>query len=823
MEAGFSQGGIGLRCPWRRCREAPGLRSRLRAASLLAALGVLVAGGWTAPEAAAQEPPPAMLREAARRSGLSEQEILQRWRQEQPPAALDEAAGDPGRTQPVAGDDRAPQTVPAGRGERSYWADQPQVRLPMSDQQLSATEAERALVTIENSAQRLDIFGRSFFHLAAGVFNPPSFGPVPAAYLVGVGDEIVVDVWGEVEFRVERLVDRDGSIILPRGGKVICHNRTLAEIAAAVRERLARSYAGLKDGSIQLDVSLGRLRAIRVFVIGDVAQPGAYELSSVATILTALYAAGGPTESGSLRDVRLLRDGSPAGRLDVYRYLLEGLRDGDAMLREGDTVLVPPRGRTVLLQGEVRRPAFYELLPGETMPDLLRFAGGFTPQAATQVLKVERIRPPAERRADQPDRTFLELHLDPATGALRDPAGGALWDGDVVTAGQIDARLWGWVEIEGHVKYSGRYEFSPGLTVRGLIALAGGTWPDVLFEVALIDRIDAREQRSSLAVPLGRILAGELADMPLQERDVLHVFGVGAMVDAETVAVSGEVRQPGTFEFRRGLTLRDLLVRAGGLPPSADLERIEIQRLQAEKVFSNAAAPPVGSVVQTLRVDLAPDFLARGQDVSLEPFDHIVVRRLPWYEKQRLVTVRGEVLYNGVFSLEYADERLSSLVARAGGLKPEAFARGARIERQQLGNLAIDLEAALSEPGGPADVILEAGDKLLVPPRLDAVQVVGEVGFPTALVFESGRKIDWYVDRAGGYLERADKKRSRVVHPNGLSQPNKRGHEVLPGSTIMVPVKAPPEGPTKLETLKEIAAIMASLATVYLVMDRVTD
>ena len=285
--------------------------------------------------------------------------------------------------------------------------------------------------------------------------------------------------------------------------------------------------------------------------------------------------------------------------------------------------------------------------------------------------------------------------------------------------------------------------------------------------------------------------------------------GVGPALNVDAVGV---IAVPGHIGF-------EVVAGGVGVGQSADT----VVGLRVEKVFSASAQPPVGSVVQTLTVDLSPDFLQGRQVIMLEPFDHVVVRRLPWYERQRLVTVRGEVFYNGVFSLEYADERLSSLILRAGGLKPEAYARGARIEREGLGNFAIDLDAALRQPGGPADVVLEAGDRLLVPQRMDAVRVVGEVGFPTALVYESGRKINWYVDHAGGYLQRADRKRARVVHPNGLSQPNKRGHEVLPGSTIVVPVKAPPEGPSTLETLKEIAAILASVATVYLVIDRVAD
>lgn len=786
---------------------------------------------------AAQDLTPAMIQEAARRSGLSEEEILRRYRERQGEAgaAVDTAQG-PGRTSLAGIDDRGPQApaaaaagagevpaAPAGRGERSYWTERPEVVLPLSGAELSTAAAESALTALAGAERPLELFGRGFFRLPSGVFTPPSFGPVPADYLIGVGDEIVVDAWGEVELRAQRVVDRDGSIILSRGGKIVCQNRTLAEVAAAIRDRLAESYAGIKDGSIQIDVTLGRLRAIRVFVIGEVAQPGGYELSSVATMLTALYAAGGPAESGSLRDIRLLRDGQAVGRLDVYRYLLSGVREGDAVLREGDTVLVPPRGRTVLLQGAVRRPAFYELLGGETLAELLQFAGGFTPQAATGIVHVERVVPPAQRRADLPDRTFLDIDLDPATGRLIEPAASVLVDGDVVTVDEIEGTLWGWVEIRGHVKQPGRYQFNQGLTVRELVERAGGAWPDVLLEVAVIDRVDLQERLSSITVPLGAVLRGEAADVPLQERDVLHVFARGEMLDRETVTISGEVRKPATFEFRRGLTLRDLIVRAGGIPATGDLSHVEVQRLQPDKVFSAAAEPPSGDTVQTLVYDLSPDYLQQGGDVLLEPFDQVVVRRLPWYEQQRLVTVRGEVFYNGVFSLERTDERLSSVVERAGGLKPTAFARGARVEREGLGNVAVDLEAALAAPGGPQDIILEAGDRLLVPQQQYTVRVVGEVGFPTALVFEEGRKINWYVDHAGGYLEKADKKRTRVVHPNGLSQPNKGGHQVLPGSTIVVPVEPPPEGPTTLETLKEISVIFASLATVWLVIDQATE
>jgi protein involved in polysaccharide export with SLBB domain len=797
------------------------------------AQGLLLALVALAGSAVSQQLSPEMLREAARRSGLSEEEILRRYQQQRGGEAVVDTAAGPGRTSIEGIDDRRPAGMedpteaaspPVGRGEASYWTERPEVRLPMSGDLIEGASVDSLLERIEDpDGRELELYGRSFFALPSAVFDPPSFGPVPADYLIGVGDEIVVDAWGDVEFRIARVVDRDGAIILPRGGEVVCQNRTLDAVASAVRNRLAASYAGIKDGSIELDVSLGKLRAIRVFVIGEVTRPGAYEMSSVASVLTSIYAAGGPNTQGSLRTIRVERGGQTVATLDLYRYLQAGDRQGDIVLREGDTVLVPPRERTVLLQGEVRRPAFYELRAGETLDDLIAFAGGFTAEAAIDVVGVERILPPTERRPDQPDRTFLDIVLDPATGEVREPGAGRLHDGDVVTVGAIEDKLWGWVEIQGHVKRPGRYEYRPGLTLSALVARAGGPWPDVLRELAVIDRIDRQEQLSSLTVTLGAILDGSAPDVALQERDVLHVFAKGEMLDREQVRIRGDVREPGEFDFRRGMTLRDLIVRAGGIPAHGDVSRVEIQRLQPDKVFSAAEQPPAGETVQTLIVDLAPDYLASGPVVLLEPWDQVVVRRLPWYERQRVVQVLGEVLYNGSFSLEEKNERLSSVIARAGGLKPTAYARGARIQRSEIGNVAIDLPAALAEPGGPQDVILQAGDQLLVPERQYTVKVVGEVGFPTALVHTEGKKIDWYVERAGGYLEKADEDRSRVIHPNGLSQPNKGGHEVLPGSTIVVPVKPPPEGPTTLETMKEIAAILASVATVWLVIDKASE
>ena len=789
----------------------------------------LLFSGWRI--TVAQEVSPALLEEAARRSGLSQEELLRRYRQEQRRAGgagLDTlGAQEPGRVDLIGIDDSQPT---AGR----MVSPAPLVILPfdLEAARERAAKADTVAGLPVDPEGTASFFGAEFFRLDPGVFNPSTFGPVPEDYLIGVGDQIVVDVWGEVEFRLERIVDRDGSIILPKGGKISCHNRTLAQVRSAIRERLARSYSGISaepgEGTTFVDVSLGRLRAIRVFVVGDAVRPGAYELSSVATVFAALHAAGGPAVSGSMRDVRLMRGGRTMASLDLYSYLLEGKREGDVILREGDTVFIPGRGKTVRLRGAVRRPRLFELREEEGLADLLRFGGGFATDAATEVVHVERILPPGARRAGAPDRIMLDIAMDPHRGLPSDPGQGVLLDGDGVEVGTIADRLENWIEISGSVKRPGRYEYREGLDVAVLIASAGGLWSDTLVERAIVDRLAPDGTYQAIDFALGEVLAGRAPAVGLWPQDRVRIFSKWDIQDRYEVAISGEVRAPGSFTYREGLTLRDLILKAEGLKESADLLKAEVSRLRLDAVRSRDISAPPAELVECITLPLGEGFLTAVESFLLAPHDQVAIRKLPWWELQRTVTVRGEVYYPGVYSLERPDETLSEIITRAGGLKPTAFASGARIVRRKddVGNIALSLEKALDQPDSQFDVILAAGDEIRVPEMLHTVKVIGEVGFPTSIVYQKGKSLGYYVDRAGGYADGADKWKTRVVYPNGLSRPIKkiwRDPGVMPGSTIVVPVKPPPEGVGKLETLKEIAAIFASVATIYLVIDRTAN
>lgn len=784
--------------------------------------------GWGASESRAQELTPAMIDEAVRRTGLSRSEVKRMYAERQGGAVANQeteipAQMEPGRSSIDGIDDSRPPrdprrlTLTDRMGEVS-----PAAVLPF-DLMLARQDslAQAGLDSLLSGMYETPIFGHDFFQLDEGLFVPPTFGPVPADYQLGVGDEVVVDVWGGVEFRLSRLVDRDGAVILPQVGKISCVGRTLDQVTTEILEKLTSIHSSIDkdgpgqgdDGDTFVEISMGSLRGIRVFVIGEVTRPGSYELSSLSTVLGALYSAGGPADSGSLREVRLVRQGKVVDTLDLYDYLLNGVRQGDRRLREGDTVLIPGRGPTVQVEGEVNRPIRFEMKTGENLEQLVTYAGGFTAFAAPASIHLRRIVPLADRKAGQPDLVILDVPY----GSI--PV--ELFDGDHVRVDAIEDRIENWVEVTGMVKQPGIYQFKPGMTASGLISLAGGLWPDALTERATIDRTSTDKQFTSFSFDLRAEMLDPQGSVGLQAMDVVQIFSRWEVQNRPMVSITGEIFKPMELEYREGITLRDLILKSGGMKQSADFLLAEISRVRLEAIQSTDTENRPSQTVEVIPVQLGHDFLTTDESFILMPHDRVAIRKLPWWELQQTVTVTGEVFYPGVFSLERKDETISALIGRAGGIKPDAYLVGARIIRKLdgVGNIAIDLLKALESPGSQYDLVLQHGDEILIPDRMYTVKVMGEVGFPTSLIFEADKDIDYYVNRAGGYLEQADEDKSRVVWPNGMSLPNKGGSQVVAGSTIIVPIKPPPEGPSKLETMKEITAILAGLATVWLVID----
>lgn len=765
-----------------------------------------------------------IIREAARRTGLSEQEVMEYMagKQGTMTGSQGATAPEPGRTNLEGIDDSLIDEVP---GQEEPFRDfRESVFLPFDAFPASAVLDTAVLDSILFAVdEELDYFGKDFFSLDQGVFSPPSFGPIPDDHRLGVGDEVIVNAWGAIEFQETRVVDRDGSIILPKGGKIQCVGRTLEQIQKEVRRALSRSHSTIdtgEGGDTTVEVLLGRLRSIRVFVVGAVQRPGSYEVSSLARILTALYAAGGPTAEGSMRMIRLVRDAKVVAEMDLYTYLLEGKRLDDALLREGDTIFVPDIGPRVHIGGEVKRPLYYEMKVGQTLSDLLQFCGGFTAEAVCDLVHIKRIIPTEERMPGRSDYTYLDVAFQPE--GMRPVKGSVpLFDGDKIVVARIQDREADFVDITGMVKRPGRFQWSKDLTVSDILHMAGGLLPEALREQAVIDRTDFDGKFTQLSVSLLAENLNTQAPVLLQARDHLQVFSRWENTERPEVVISGEVHEPQAFVYREGMTLRDLVLKAGGLRREADLLRAEVARLDSRARSSRDLTMRPDATVDVTIVEMGPEFLTQEDSYLLQPWDRIYIRSLPWWEGQETVEIEGEVFYPGTFSLIRKDERISSLVQRAGGVKPDAYLLGGRVVREEngVGNIAIDLSQALSQPGSDQDIILYGGDKLFIPNRMFTVKVVGEVGFPTSLVFKEGLNIDDYVNLAGGYLEMADKGKARVVWPNGMSLPNEGDSAVKAGSTIIVPVKPPDDRRDPWETIRDITSIVASLATVWVVVN----
>lgn len=668
-----------------------------------------------------------------------------------------------------------------------------------------------------NTDAELVLFGYSLFESAPESYRQPTIGPVDSEYPLGPGDTVILDVWGDTVFRVERELDREGGISLPDVGRIVLAGTTVAQAKDLLRKRLGEVYSGLggpdSKATTHLAVTLGNLRVIRAFVVGRARRPGGYDLSAASTVFHALFYAGGPTHGGSLRDIRLVRRGKEIATLDVYEYLRTGKRTGDVRLENDDTIFIPPAGPRMSVKGEVRTPGIYEMRAGETLADLVQTSGGLTEIAFPGRIQIERILDAAEQEGTKDDRKIFDRSWEEAqTTPLR--------DGDVVTVFPIADRMRNFATVSGEVRRPGTYELHDGDTVADLVELAGGILETAFLDRAELVRTRDDQTKEQLAVDIGKAVTGEASyDLALRPRDHLTVYSIWRLQDRHEVAVRGAVRSPGTYELRERMSLRDLLLQAGGLLENAWPESVEVSRVRPGSAEEHRSA-------EIFAVALGSDYLSRaGDDFLLEPWDNVFVRWIPNFELQRNVTVTGEVRFPGVYTLRSQVETLSQVLERAGGLKSTAYPDGFALVRKKedIGRVALDLEKALKHRGSQDDVILFGGDSLFVPEEPKTVTVRGHVGYPTSLVYEDGMSIGDYVARAGGTTDKADEGQIRVVYLTGAAARVKKfwfDPPVLPGSTIQVPAKEEGNGVAWGEVFRDSASILASLATVVLVADK---
>ncbi len=666
----------------------------------------------------------------------------------------------------------------------------------------------------------LPYFGYDIFGEVPTAFEPTAAGPVDPEYIVGPDDILRITVWGQVELRQELTVDKEGRIFIPTIGQILVSGLTLDRATLTIKREMARSYSGLmsQPPTAWLDVTVARLRPKRVFVMGEVDKPGGYTVSSYATVFNVLYSVGGPTVKGSLRDIRVLRNGKVIAHVDMYAYLAGESETNDLRVQDNDIVYIPPRGKTVAIAKEVRTPAVYELLPGEGLAKLIQFAGGVLSTAYIERAQVDRIVPFKERVQGQDDRRVMDLDLRRVLNEGRDYE---LYDQDIITVYSILDIRRNIVAVSGAVRRPGRFEIEKVKTVSGLVAAAGGLDPKAYVGEAHLLRFNPDDiTRRIVLIDLGEILESKTPDVALEPRDSLLVFSTeNTEVKTRFVTIDGQIKKPGQYPYLDGMTLRELILQAGGYTESAERLEAEVSRV-----------PPDGLAGDSLVIILHPDIptsfdtmgIAPEEQFALQHRDQVFIRPNPKFVEVRRVAITGDYTYPGVYALKERGERLSSLLRRAGGPTTTSYLSGAQLIRKDK-RVLVDFSLAM-QGNENHDIILQDGDSIHVPTKPRTVFVTGEVNRPGLLSFIDGDDVSDYIDRAGGRTDSANY--AILMKPTGESRRVNFGlfrsnPEVLEGSTIYVEKIRQEKESAPVDiggTIRDVFAVLASAATViYLI------
>lgn len=681
------------------------------------------------------------------------------------------------------------------------------------------------------------LFGVDVFNRANTLFDANDAGPVPPDYRLGPGDELVLILTGDTERSFMLPVTREGMVYIPNVGGVSVANMSIRQLEEVLYSRLANAYSGIRrggGGTTNFQLTVSNLGSIQVSVVGDVVTPGAYRISKLGTVLTALHAAGGPTQNGSLRRVEVRRGGRLVGTVDAYDYLIGGSTGSDLKLESGDVVLVPPLVARVRVAGAVTRPATYELRERQTLGELVRIAGGFRPEADRRRVQIERIVPPSMRVASGSDRVLFDV-----AGTALESSTEPLLPGDVVRVHRIAQRIGNKVRIVGNVWSPGPLALTPGMRVSEAIARAGGLKPDSYREAVQITRLQPdsthRMLRVTFAPPGSATLVEPAADVALQPDDEIRVFSVTEYRPSRHVTIGGAVGKSGEYPYREGMTVRDLLLMAGGLQEGALLTEAEVARMPSDRRN--------GTTAVTMRVPLDSSYLfdrppgqayqgppgvpapaRQAPEVELKPYDNVTVLQQPDWLLPRIVSIKGEVRYPGDYALKSKAERLVDLIERAGGLTADAYAGGIIFTRSQdsVGRIGIDLPAALRRRSHPDNILLAHADSIEIPFRSAVVMVTGAVNSPVAVPYVPGQIVDYYVYSAGGPTARGDIRRAYVIQANGKVESKRRiwlqtTYPVpQPGSTVAVPELVPRQSSftTTIVTATTLISTMIALIAV---------
>ena len=651
------------------------------------------------------------------------------------------------------------------------------------------------------------VFGRSIFSQANPSFQPNANTPVPDTYVLGPGDQVVVDIYGASQQTLIHTISPEGTITVEGYGPIHLSGLTVAGAQSKLRSTLGSRYQ-----TSNLKVSVGNTRTIQVNIMGEVKAPGTYHLSSFANIFYALYRAGGPSNLGTLRNIQVFRNGRLVTVVDLYEYILNGRLAGNIILQDNDVIQVPTYECLVGITGNVKRPMFYEMRKTESVATLLKYAGGFTGDANKKSVRL--VRQSGERY-----QVYNVEEFDMANFNLE--------DGDAVTVDGMINRFENMVEVKGAVFRPGQFHLDANIfSVRSLIEAAEGLTEDAYTEHAVLHRL--KEDRSLEVVPVDvkGIMEGTVADIPLKNEDVLFIMTQEDLRQLRTVTISGEVMSPGTYQYADNTTIEDLIVMAGGLTDQASLMRVEVSRVLRDPLATKKSDQYTKKYHFDLKNGLVID---NERNFLLEPYDHITVYSSPVYSQARVITVSGEVNWEGTVAMEQRNTRLSDVISMVGGATPHAYLKGATLLRRMTDDerrrmsatmsairdiltengdsvsyakldldnnypVYIDLDKAMKNPGGEADILMRDSDQLFVPEYDPVVRVSGDVMFPNTLYYEAGKKYKYYVEECGGFGHRAKKSKTFIVYQNGKAGLVKKGAMPEPGCEIVVVSKKKKSG-----------------------------
>ena len=674
-------------------------------------------------------------------------------------------------------------------------------------------------------AEGKQVFGRDIFRQANPSFQPNANTPIPTTYVLGPGDQVVVDIYGASQQTLIHTISPEGTITVSGYGPIYLSGLTVAGAQSKLRQTLGSRYQ-----SSNLQVTVGNTRTIQINIMGEVRAPGTYHLSAFANVFYALYRAGGTSPLGTLRNIKVYRNGRLVTVVDLYEYILNGRLAGNINLQDNDVIQVGTYDCLVGITGNVKRPMFYEMRKDESLSTLLRYAGGFTGDAHKKSVRLVR----------QTGDRYKVFNVDEF-----DMANFQLEDGDAVTVGGMINRYEDMVEIKGAVFRPGQFQLGANVTsVRSLIEAAEGLTEDAFTNHAVLHRLKADRSLEVLPVDVQGIMDGTVADIPLKNEDVLFIMTQEDLRQERTVTITGQVMSPGSYQFADNTTIEDLIVMAGGLRDQASLMRVEVSRVLRDPY----ALKKTDQYAQKFHFDLKDGLIIDGdRKFLLEPYDHVTVYRSPVFNQAHLVTVNGEVNWEGTVAMEQRETHLSDVIEMAGGVTPQAYLKGATLMRRMndeervrmqatmkavrniltekgdsiayakldLENtypVYIDLEKAVNNPGSDADILMREGDRLFVPEYNPIVRVSGDVMFPNTLFYEEGKDYKYYVNEAGGFGHRAKKSKTFIVYQNGKAALTKKGAKPEPGCEIVV-VSKKKKDPLRVTELLGAFSGLTSLAT----------